>query len=196
MKYTDEQIAAILHEVRDDYARAGRGDADVFRQLENQLIPLTPGEAVQFQALGNRRWLNGVYDGPVENPDDPYRDGDVYVLTPKGRRVAVFLSSVQRRASLDEPATTQSEAAAPTTGLHDRWSIVVIHETDGTHNALSHRLPGPDGTPFAGPWGMLTEDEATALAEAYNADERDESKAEAVAVYRYDRDPEWPENYA
>jgi hypothetical protein len=75
----------------------------------------------------------------------------------------------------------------------DRYFVVVIRETDGTLNALSHRTPGLDGHPFSGPWGMLTEDEATALAAAYNADDRDTSTAEAVEVYRFDGDPEWPE---
>lgn len=97
MSHTDAEIERILHDVRDTYARFGRGDADIFRLLENRLIPLALGDAVQFQTLGNRRWLNGEYEGPVENPDDPYRDGDAWVRTRSNKRVAVFLSSVQRR---------------------------------------------------------------------------------------------------
>jgi hypothetical protein len=93
------EVQRILDDVRDKYTRAGRGDADIFRVLENRLIPLALGDAVQFQTLGNRRWRNGEYAGPVGNPGDPNREGDVYVLTPKGKRVAVFLSSVQRRSA-------------------------------------------------------------------------------------------------
>jgi hypothetical protein len=111
MTYTDAEIQRILHEVRDSYARFGRGDADIFRVLENRLIPLTPGEPVRFLPNlrhsdvdpAKRRWLNGTYDGPVENPDDPHRSGDVYVLTRSGSRAPVFLSSVQRRSDLTEP---------------------------------------------------------------------------------------------
>jgi hypothetical protein len=79
------------------YRQVDRIDEDVFLSLRNQLIPLAPGEPVQFQELGQRRWFNGTYDGPVDNPDDPHRSGDVIVLSPSGRRVAVFLSSVRRR---------------------------------------------------------------------------------------------------
>lgn len=83
-----------------------------------------------------------------------------------------------------------------TSGDRDRYFVVVIRETDGKLTALSHRTPGPDGHPFSGPWGMLTEDEANGLTETYNADGRDASTAEAVEVFRYDNDPEWPEIYA
>lgn len=87
----------ILHAVRERYARAGRGDDDIFRVLENRMDPLTPGEPVQFRELGGARWFNGTYEGPVDNPDDPQRSGDVTVLSRSGRRVGVFLSSVRRR---------------------------------------------------------------------------------------------------
>ena len=66
----------ILHEVRERYARFSRGDDDIFRVLENRVLPLVPGEPVQFQKLGRRRWLNGTFGGLVDNPDDPNRQGD------------------------------------------------------------------------------------------------------------------------
>jgi hypothetical protein len=76
----------------------------------------------------------------------------------------------------------------------DRYFVVVIREADGKLTALSRRTPGLDGHPFSGPWGTLTEDEATELAEVYNADERPGGGfAEPVEVYRFDGDPEWPE---
>ena len=77
-----------------------------------------------------------------------------------------------------------------------RWFVVVIREPDGKLHGLSRRRPGPDGQPFAGPWGALTEDEAGELAAAYNADEREGGTAEAVELFRYDRDPVWPEEQA
>jgi hypothetical protein len=40
--------------------------------------------------------------------------------------------------------------------------------------------------------GALTQDEATELADVYNADAREGGTAEAVELYRYDRDPKWP----
>jgi hypothetical protein len=92
-----EAISEILAEIREEYARFSRGDDDIFRKLENRLVPLTPGEPVQFRELGRLRWFNGTYEGPVDNPDDPQRSGDVVVLSRSGRRVPVFLSSVQRR---------------------------------------------------------------------------------------------------
>jgi hypothetical protein len=91
------EVQRILDEVRESYARFGRGDDDIFRVLENRMIPLVPGEPVQFQEPGKRRWFNGTYDGPAGNPDDPHRNADVCVLSQSGRRVTVFLSSVQRR---------------------------------------------------------------------------------------------------
>lgn len=111
MKLTDAQIQYILHDVRDRYANFGRGDADIFRVLENRLIPLAPGEPVQFRKLGQHRWLNGTYDGPVDNPDDPLRSGDVYVIARSGRRVPVFLGSVQRRSDLDDKTQAAEDAA-------------------------------------------------------------------------------------
>jgi hypothetical protein len=78
-------------------------------------------------------------------------------------------------------------------GADDGWFIVVIRKVDGTLAALSRRHPRADGEPNAGPWRALTEDEAGELAAAYNADPRDESTAEAVEIWRYDRDPQWPE---
>lgn len=77
-----------------------------------------------------------------------------------------------------------------------RWFIVVIREPDGRLNGLSRRRRGPDGQPFAGSWGALTEDEAAGLARAYNADERENGTAEILELYRYDRDPQWPEELA
>lgn len=78
----------------------------------------------------------------------------------------------------------------------DRWYIVVIREPDGNMNGLSRRQPGADGKPFAGPWSALTEDEAAGLAGAWNADEREGGTAEVVELFRYDRDPQWPEEFA
>jgi hypothetical protein len=96
-------VLRILADVRARYAAAGRGDEDIFRVLENRLVPLTPGEPVWFQRDFQRRWLKGVYVGPVANPGDPHRKGDV-VVHPTARSRAswwpddqVFLSSVQRR---------------------------------------------------------------------------------------------------
>jgi hypothetical protein len=94
------EIGRILDEWYADYGGFSRIDDDVFLSLRNRLIPIAPGEPVQFQeGLGTRRWLNGTFGGPVDNPDDPYRSGDVWVTaTASGRRVAVFLSSVRRHA--------------------------------------------------------------------------------------------------
>jgi hypothetical protein len=79
----------------------------------------------------------------------------------------------------------------------DRYFIVVVRGTNlGTMHALSRRDGGPDGTPYAGPWRLLTEDEALSLAQARNDDPREDSPAEAVEVYRFDNDPEWTEEYA
>lgn len=91
------EVLRILTEVRERYARFSRGDNDVFRVLENRMVPLVPGEPVQFREVGKQRWFNGTYDGPVDNPDDPNRSGDVCVLSRSGRRMTVFLSSVQRK---------------------------------------------------------------------------------------------------
>lgn len=94
------EIAAILDDWFTQYRRAGRLDAtmdeDMFLALRNRLIPLEPGDAVQFQEQGQRRWRNGTYTGPVDNPDDPRRSGDVVVLTRNGWHITVFLSSVRR----------------------------------------------------------------------------------------------------
>jgi hypothetical protein len=94
-----DEIRQILTDVRERYARAGRGDDDIFRDLENRLVPLTPGEPVMFQKSCQQRWLRGTFEGPVDNPDDPQRPGDFMVRTPGGRREPVFLSGVQRRQS-------------------------------------------------------------------------------------------------
>jgi len=74
------------------------------------------------------------------------------------------------------------------------YFIVVIREPDGSLNALSRRRPGPDGTPYAGPWGALTEERADQLAAAYNADPREGGTAEVVEVWRFDGDPEWTDD--
>jgi hypothetical protein len=101
------EIGRILDEWYAGYGGFSRIDDDVFLSLRNRLIPIAPGEPVQFlPALrhgdvdpAKRRWLNGTFGGPVDNPDDPYRSGDVWVTaTASGRRVAVFLSSVRRHA--------------------------------------------------------------------------------------------------
>ena len=95
------EITAILNEIREKYARAGRGDDDIFRVIENRLSPLAPGELVQFQGLrgvSETRWLRGTVIGPWEaGPQDQYRQGDLWVLAlASGRRAPVFLSSVRR----------------------------------------------------------------------------------------------------
>jgi hypothetical protein len=92
------EIERILDDWYDRYRRFSRIDEDVFLSLRNRLVPLAPGEPVQFQEPGKQRWFNGTYDGPVDNPGDPRRSGDVIVLSASGRRVTVFLSSVRRRA--------------------------------------------------------------------------------------------------
>lgn len=106
-----DQIAAILDSWYERYSRAGRmgeRNEDMFLALRNRLIPLVPDERVQFRdysPIGPRcragnRWLNGTYDGPVANPDDPNREGDVWVIrdgSSHPKRVQVFLSSVRRR---------------------------------------------------------------------------------------------------
>lgn len=78
----------------------------------------------------------------------------------------------------------------------DRWYVVVIRDRDGKLSGLSRQMPGPDGEPFAGPWGALTSEEATALADAWNADPAEGGTAEAVELYRYDKDPGWPDKDA
>jgi hypothetical protein len=89
---------AFMLTVRDRYAQFSRGDDDIFRVLENWMAPLEPGEPVQFQEGCQRRWLNGTFGGPVDNPGDPQRAGDFWVTaTASGRRVPVFGSSVRRR---------------------------------------------------------------------------------------------------
>lgn len=81
--------------------------------------------------------------------------------------------------------------------VEDRRFVVTIREPDGKLvNGLSRRHAGPDGQPFAGPWAALTQDEAERLADAYNADEREGGTAQVIELFRYDRDPEWPEEFA
>lgn len=91
------EIGRILDAWYAGYRRLSRIDEDVFLNLRNRLIPLTPGEPVQFQEPCKQRWFNGTYEGPVDNPDDPNRSGDATVLSNSSRRVSVFLSSVRRR---------------------------------------------------------------------------------------------------
>jgi len=93
------EVLRILGKIRARWGPSGRLDESVFRDLENQLIPLVPGEPVQFQELGKQRWFNGTYESPVDNPGDPNRSGDAIVLSTSGRRVSVFLSSVRKRPS-------------------------------------------------------------------------------------------------
>ena len=81
----------------------------------------------------------------------------------------------------------------------DRWHVVVITDAKTLRRglaALSRRAPGPDGTPFSGPWGALTLDEAESLAAAWNADPREGGTAHVAELYRYDNDPAWPDEYA
>lgn len=93
-----DEARAILDDWYDRYRRASRIEADVFRALENRQLPLKPGQRVRFQKDFQRRWLNGTYDGPVDNPDDPHRHGDAWVThTSSGRRYQVFLSAIERR---------------------------------------------------------------------------------------------------
>jgi hypothetical protein len=100
-----QEIAAIVDAWYERYSRAGRmgeRNEDMFLALRNRLVPLAPGEPVQFRYRSQRRWLNGTYEGPVGNPDDPYRKGDVWVIRARHSPAAtgreqVFLSSVRRR---------------------------------------------------------------------------------------------------
>jgi hypothetical protein len=78
--------------------------------------------------------------------------------------------------------------------MDDRYFITVIREDDSRLHALSRRGPGPDGEPFTGPWRLLTEDEASQLAGAYNADPREGGQAEVIEVFRFSNDPDWPGN--
>ena len=80
----------------------------------------------------------------------------------------------------------------------DRWYLVVLVTPDGrADGALSRRMPDAAGEPFRGPWGLLTEDEAHALAGAWTADPRDPgpagTTAQVVEVFRFDGDPVWTE---
>jgi hypothetical protein len=52
----------------------------------------------------------------------------------------------------------------------DRWFIVVVRDRDGSLSALSRQMAGPDGRPFTGPWGLLTQDEADQIAQLWNDD--------------------------
>jgi hypothetical protein len=55
----------------------------------------------------------------------------------------------------DEPPT-RGRHAQPVEGDQDvaaAWFVVVIRDPDGKLHGLSRRQPGPDGRPFAGPWG-------------------------------------------
>jgi hypothetical protein len=89
------------------------------------------------------------------------------------------------------------EAGIMSYDLEGRWYIVVIREEDGALSGLSRRHPDPvTGEPFAGPWGALSEEEAEKLADAWNADPREGGPAEVVQLYRYDKDPGWPEEQA
>jgi hypothetical protein len=90
-------IEDVLDEWYDKYRRFGRIEEDTFLAIRNRLVPLAPGEPVQFQELARTRWFHGTFEGPVDNPDDPQRSGDVIVTSRSGRRVSVFLSSVRRR---------------------------------------------------------------------------------------------------
>ena len=76
--------------------------------------------------------------------------------------------------------------------MDDRYFITVIREKDDSLHALSRRDPGADGEPHAGPWRLLTEDEAGQLARAYNEDPREGGTAGTVEVFRFDGDPDWP----
>lgn len=78
----------------------------------------------------------------------------------------------------------------------DRWYLVVLVTPDGqARGALSRRAPSAAGEPFAGPWGLLTENEADDLADAWNADPRlpdvPGENAQVVEVFRFDGDPVW-----
>jgi hypothetical protein len=161
------------------------------RIVRDDLGRVHVGDTVRYVGYGGQFQQNIRFRSKVGTVTELYGDGGLSVHFPhraKGSNLDASISDFRLvRCVHQEPAHT--------TELADRWSIVVIRELDGTLNALSRRLPGLDGTPFSGPWAMLTEDEATELAEIYNADERDESKAEPVAVYRYDNDPYWPEQY-
>jgi hypothetical protein len=95
-------------------------------------------------------------------------------------------------APITSPSQNGHTRRIMTDTIEDRWFVVVIREPDGRLHGLSRRQPGPDGQPFAGPWGALTEDEAAGLADAYNADEREGGTAGAVELFRYDRDSKWP----
>jgi hypothetical protein len=77
------------------------------------------------------------------------------------------------------------------TASDDRWFMVVITDPDGSLHALSRRLSDDIGTPFEGPWGALTQDEADGLADAFNLDPREGGTAQVVEVHRFDGDPVW-----
>lgn len=80
--------------------------------------------------------------------------------------------------------------------MDERFYIVIISDSDGSRHGLSRRSDGADG-PFTGPWRLLDQDEAAALAEAFNADAREAtSHADVVEVYRFDNDPVWTEAQA
>jgi hypothetical protein len=92
-----QEIAAIVDAWYRHYACFSRIDEDVFLALRNRLVPLKPGDSVQFREPGRARWFSGTVQGPVDSPDDPHRSGDVVVCSRSGRQVPVFLGSVRRQ---------------------------------------------------------------------------------------------------
>lgn len=68
------------------------------------------------------------------------------------------------------------------------YIVVVVEDDDGAVAGLSRRTYSSDGT-RTGPWGLLTMDEAAALARAWNDDSSEVGEAVAVAVHRYAKDP-------
>lgn len=77
---------------------------------------------------------------------------------------------------------------------NDRYHIVVVEE-EGRFSCLSRRMDGEHG-PFSGEWRLLGEAEAEELAEVFNADPRPGGTAHVAEVFRFDRDPKWPEEHA
>ena len=184
-KYTDEEITLnrSLH-----LGRFSQSETSM-RIVRDELGSVHVGDQVRYVGYGGQFQAEIRFRSKVGTVVELYGDGGLSVHFPhhaKGSNLDADISYFRlvKCVHQDEPRPALPE---------DRWFVVVIREADGKLNALSRRTPGLNGHPFSGPWGMLTEDEATELAEVYNADDRDTSTAEAVEVYRFDGDPEWPE---
>lgn len=81
-------------------------------------------------------------------------------------------------------------------GANEGRCYIVLVAADGTDKPFlwaASRRTHLGGRKFQGAWGLLTEDEATELAAAINADPATTKAARVVEVFRYENDPEWPE---